>query len=96
MSNITYNFKTAQTATKSILEQQLKDAQTTYNNLKAAVELGAEGVTQAQVNEAKKLVDMSKAELDKLAPEAKKSGQKAGSDYAKGVGSKSGSAKRPF
>lgn len=94
LSNITYNFKTAQTATKSILEQQLKDAQTTYNNLKAAVELGAEGVTQAQVNEAKKLVDMSKAELDKLAPEAKKSGQKAGSDYAKGVGSKSGSAKK--
>lgn len=88
------NFITAKDGTKATLQQQVKDAQANYNALKAAVDSGAKGVTQAQVDEAKKMVDASKAELEKLSPAAKKAGSKAGSEYAKGVSSKKGSAKK--
>ena len=60
--------------------------------MQAAVESGMPNVTQAQVDEAGKLVEAARAELDKLDSQAAESGQTAGADYAEGVGSAEGSA----
>lgn len=94
LSNMETNFITAKNGTKATLQQQVTDLTNNYNAMKQAVDSGMPGVTQAQVDAAKDLVDKAKTELNKLAPNAKKSGEKAGSQYAAGVGSKSGSAKK--
>lgn len=94
LSNMESNFITAKNGTRATLQQQVTDLTNNYNAMKQAVDSGMPGVTQAQVDAAKDLVDKAKTELDKLAPDAKKSGEKAGKSYADGVGSKSGNAKK--
>lgn len=67
-SRMEMNFVTAQNGTKAMLEQQVKDAEKNYNDLKSAVDAGAPGVTQRMVDNAAEMVRLSKAELDKLPP----------------------------
>lgn len=70
ITNLTYNFKTSTTATKTELQKQVTALQSSYDDMVKAVEEGAPGVTQAQVEEMSNLVEAAKAELDKLPEEA--------------------------
>lgn len=92
LTNIQNNLITAETGTRDTLETQLRNFENNYANMQAAVESGMPNVTQAQVDEAGKLVEAARAELDKLDSQAAESGQTAGADYAEGVGSAEGSA----
>ena len=66
LSNIKYDFKTAESATKETLEAQVETYRQTYKDMKAAVEQGAPGITQAMVDEAAGMVEKAEAELAKL------------------------------
>lgn len=66
------SFQTAETSTKESLERQLQDFTQKYEEMQAAVNAGAPGVTQAQVDNMKTLVEMSQKELDKLPGAAEK------------------------
>ena len=79
------DFITSNNGTREVLEQQVKDFEEKYYNMQAAVNAGMPGVTQAEVDAMGKLVEQAKAELDKLPPEAEKSGEKAGDAHASGV-----------
>ena len=65
LDNMIYDFKTAETATKDTLEQQVEDYETNYEALRTAIQNGTPGVTQDMVDQAKSMVDKAKAELDK-------------------------------
>lgn len=60
------SFQTAESSTKASLERQLQDFTDKYQAMRAAVEAGAPGVVQADVDQMKVLVDRSKEELDRL------------------------------
>ena len=92
MQNMTYNFKTAETADRQSLEQQVRDMQTNYENMQKAVNQGAPGVTQEMVNQSKNMVDSAQRELDRLPAQAGATGTQAGMDYANGLGNQSGYA----
>lgn len=64
--NTTYGFQTAETATRQSLENQVNTLAEKYGEMKKAVEDGAPGVTQAQVDQLGILLDRSKLELNKL------------------------------
>lgn len=66
LSNVMYDFKTAESATKETLEAQVETYRQTYKDMKAAVEQGAPGITQAMVDEAAGMVEKAEAELRKL------------------------------
>lgn len=66
LSNVMYDFKTAESATKETLEAQVDTYRQTYKDMKAAVESGAPGITQAMVDEAAGMVEKAEAELTKL------------------------------
>lgn len=63
------NFVSAKTGTKEILQEQVKDYQQHYTDLKQALEDGMPGVTQAQVDSAKELVKAAVKELKNLPKE---------------------------
>lgn len=92
LENSQTNFITAEVGTRETLERQVQNLKDNYVLMKEAVEQGAPGVTQAQVDAAKDMVDKAEAELDKLPPEAQKSGQEAGNAHAEGVRSAAGAA----
>lgn len=79
------SFETAETSTRESLERQAENAKKSLEELKQALEDGAPGVTQAMVDEAQKLVDLSMAELEKLPPEAEKTGKETGEKSAEGL-----------
>lgn len=97
--NTANQFQTAETATKDSLERQVQTLTEKYEAMKTAVEQGAPGITQAQVDEMKQLVDKSKIELDRLpevvnnaisravtaASEGKINFQKVGGDLSAGL-----------
>lgn len=60
------NFRTAEFATRESLERQVQDYREKYNEMKAALEAGAPGVTQTHVGNMKRMLDLGEAELDKL------------------------------
>lgn len=66
VTNTANQFQTAETATRDSLERQVQTYTEKYESMKAAVEQGAPGITQAQVDQMAQLVDKSKLELDKL------------------------------
>lgn len=88
------DFITSENGTREVLERQLKDFQDKYYNMQAAVNAGMPGVTQAEVDAMGKMVEQAKKELDKLPPDAKKAGEKAGKEHAKGVSSTTGANKK--
>lgn len=59
------NFATSETSTREVLEQQVLDYQTEYENMKIAVENGNTNITQADLNAKQQLYESAKAELDK-------------------------------
>lgn len=66
VTNTANQFQTVETATRDSLERQVQTYTEKYESMKAAVEQGAPGITQAQVDQMAQLVDKSKLELDKL------------------------------
>lgn len=92
------SFQTAESSTKASLERQLQDFTDKYQAMQAAVDAGAPGVVQADVEQMKELVDRSKEELDRLpdviretagknalaaAAESNEGYRSAGGEYAK-------------
>ena len=63
MQNIENSFISAKDGTANTLQQQQTDLKTNYENLKAELAKGTEGITQEQVNSAKKMLEKSKNEL---------------------------------
>lgn len=94
MANMTNNFITAETGNRESLERQVQNYQANLDSLEAAIRNGTPNVTQEMVNQAQSMVDAANAELDKLPPEASKTGDEAGDNYAKGVGSHKGDAQQ--
>lgn len=64
--NTTYGFQTAETATRDSLENQVKTLTEKYAEMQKAVDKGAPGITQSQVDEMARMVEKSKIELDRL------------------------------
>ena len=60
------SFQTAESSTEASLQRQVQDFTDKYQAMRAAVEAGAPGVVQADVDQMKVLVDRSKEELDRL------------------------------
>ena len=60
------DFQTAETGTRESLERQTQNLQTQLSNMKAAVDSGAPGITQSQVDNMQSLVNKSQEELNKL------------------------------
>ncbi len=83
------SFVTAEVGTKASLENQVKNMTKNYEELKAAADAGAPGVTKAMVDSAKNMVDLSTAELEKFEAKAKESTAKAGGSAVVGFESKS-------
>lgn len=75
------NFKTATTANKEQLTAQRDALKKNYEDMQKAVDSGAPGITQKQVDEAKRMYQLSEEELKKLPPaystEVKESAQAA-------------------
>ena len=88
-------FQTAETATKESLERQVQTYTEKYAEMKKAVDEGAPGITQAQVDQMKQLVEKSELELNRLpgivseavskSAESAKEATKVGNDFAAGV-----------
>lgn len=85
--NMQNNFITAENGTKQSLENQVKNLETNYENMKQAIANNTPGVTAEMVTQAGQMVEKAKAELDKLPPEASESGKKSGKAAADGLGS---------
>ena len=81
---LTYNFQTAKTANREILEQQVRDYEEQYEELMKAVEAGAPPVVEEQAKQMKELVDRSREELNKLPSAIAEAGNK-GVEAAKQV-----------
>lgn len=93
VTKMTSEFKTADNATKEMLEKQKKDFQKQYENYKDAIKKGSPGVSQEMVNSAKSMVDKADAELKKLKKKGENAGKNAGNATAKGMADSSGKLK---
>lgn len=93
VAKMTNEFKTADNATKEMLENQKKDFQQQYENYKDAIKKGSPGVSQEMVNSAKLMVDKADAELKKLKKKGENAGKNAGNATAKGMADSSGKLK---
>ena len=93
VTKMTSEFKTADNATKEMLEKQKKDFQQQYANYKDAIAKGSPGVSQEMVNSAKLMVDKADAELKKLKKKGENAGKNAGNATAKGMADSSGKLK---
>lgn len=82
---ITNNFQTSETATRESLQRQNEDLKAKYAEMKAAVEAGAPGITQAQVDAMGRLVSESEKELSKLPESGRKTGNDFGAGYSAGM-----------
>lgn len=87
LTNMQYNFITAETGNRESLERQVKDMEQNYNAMKDAIANNTPGVTQEMLTQAKAMVDAAKGELDKLPDEAAASGAKSGQAHASGINS---------
>ena len=86
LQNMTFNFQTAETGTRESLEQQVKDMNTNYENMKKAIENNTPGVTQEMVDQAKSMVDASERELMKLEGKASATGEQSGMNFGLSLG----------
>lgn len=88
INNLTYNFKTSTTATKEELEAQVENFQAMYDAYEEAIENGAPGVTQAQLDVIKEMLSAAEDELAAFPDRAETQGKNAGNKYAQGIQSK--------
>ena len=89
---LTYNFKTATTATNTELQNQLTNYQDMYEAMKQAVEDGAPGITQAQVDAMAKMVAAAENELKNFPDDVGVVGQTASRSFVAGINSGRNSA----
>lgn len=82
LTNMQNHFQTASTGTEETLKTQRDQYKQSYEEMKLAVQQGVEGITQADVNEMKRLYIRSNNELKTLR-KAKKNGTKNIYDVAK-------------
>lgn len=87
LTNMTYDFKTAETATKESLERQLENYQANLQALQDAIKNGTPGVTQEMVDQAEAMVKAAQDELDKAPDDYADTMAKAGDSAAKAFGS---------
>ena len=93
VTNLTYNFKTSTTATKSELQNQLSTYKSMYEAMKQAVEDGAPGITQAQVDAMANMVEAAENELRNFPDDVGVVGQTASRAFANGIDSNKNKAK---
>ena len=84
MLNVQNSFITAETGTKQSLENQVKNLQKNYEDMKTAIANNTPGVTQEMVDQAKSMVDQAEIELAKLEVAAGATSSGAGAAYAVG------------
>ena len=94
LQNISNNFITAETGTAETLQRQVDNFSTQYENMKAAVESGTPGVTEAQVSAMADMVNAAQAELDKLPQQTGETAKKAGAEVASGISSSAGQVEK--
>lgn len=87
LTDLTYNFKTAETSSKESLQQQVTDYQENLQALQQAIKDGTPGVTQDMVDQAVSMVAAAKAELNKFPSEAADSANSAAKSYYTTLGS---------
>lgn len=87
LTNMTYDFKTAETATKESLERQVENYQDNLQTLQDAIKNGTHGVTQEMVDQAEAMVKAAQDELDKAPDDYADTMAKAGDSAAKAFGS---------
>ena len=87
LQNMENDFISAESGTKSTLEQQVRNMEANYQALQQAVREGAPGVTQEMVTQAGEMVKKSKDELDKFVTEAEDSAKNAKDAYIRKFGS---------
>lgn len=85
MNNVAQGFVTAENATRSMLEDQLANFESTYNAMKIAAENGQADITAAELREMGRMVERAKAELEK-------GGVDSGEAFAAGMDSTTGDA----
>ncbi len=85
VTNLTYNFKTATTSTKTELQNQLSSYKSMYEAMKQAVEDGAPGITQAQVDAMASMVEAAENELKSFPDDVGVVGQTASRSFVTGV-----------
>lgn len=88
MLNVQYSFITAETGTKQSLENQVKNLQKNYEDMKVAIANNTPGVTQEMVDQAKAMVDQAQWELDKLEKGAGAASAAAGVTFSIGLANK--------
>lgn len=87
LTNMTYDFKTAETATKESLEQQVRNYEENLEALEQAIRDGTPGVTQEMVDQAKEMVDKANKELDKAPDDFAERMNKGAKSAANALGS---------
>ena len=87
LTNMEYDFMTAETATKKSLENQVTNYEENLEALKQAIDNGTPGVTQEMVDQAESMVKAAKKELDKLPDDAEDTGNKSGKNFGNSFGS---------
>ena len=70
LTEMTYNFQTAETSCKESLEKQVTDYEENLADLEEAIKQGTPGVTQEMVNQAQSMVNAAKSELAKFPSQA--------------------------
>lgn len=83
-------FITAENGSKESILRMRNNYKTQLENLKQDVLNKVPGITQAQVNEMQKMVNLSENELKKFAPKSNTQGKQGVKQYADGIKAKSG------
>lgn len=87
LTDMEYNFQTAETSTKESLERQVENYEANLASLEEAIRSGTPGVTQEMVDQAEAMVKAAKEELDKAPDDFADTLGKAGEKGAKAIGS---------
>ena len=85
INRMTNHFITAENGTKESLENQVTNMENTLNAMQEAIDNNAPGITQDMVNNQQEMVELAKAELDKLAPHAEQATTNAGNAATMGI-----------
>lgn len=88
------NFITAETGTRAVLQQQVDDYKTEYENMKTAVERGSEYVSEEELAAAKRRYKIAEEELEKKGDMEKAKAEENGDKYVSGIKSKEGDVKQ--
>ncbi len=85
INKITNNFENAENSNKESLENQVENMENTLQAMQEAVDNNTPGITQSMVDNQREMVELSKQELDKLAPQAEEATTNAGNAATQGI-----------